>query len=433
MVEATITEWKEPEGASVEKDQPILVIEMEKTSYDLGAIASGILHIITPPGETVPVGHVVGVLAESPEEYTRVAKEAPPVAAVEATANPEAAEPVAATAPAEAVEEAPRATAPGQEKVRISPVARTLAEEHGIDISRVSGSGPGGRIVKEDILRAVEEKAKAPAAPVAAPAPTAPAPVAPSTDAAELAGIKRAKEVIPLRGMRKVIADNMVRSLQVAAQMSSAGEADATELIKFRQSLVDRQESIGIRITYADIFVMVAAKALKQNPMFNCSIVGDEIRLWDDINIGVAVAMELEETPGLVVPVVHNADKKSLVEIHNTLISLSQKARDRTLLPDEVAGSTFTITSTGGAGGGGIGEGGGSGFGTPVINLPEVAILGLGGIVNRPVVQGGEIVIRPMIGLTLTVDHRVIDGVPAGRFMGTVARYLMDPYMMLVY
>jgi pyruvate/2-oxoglutarate dehydrogenase complex dihydrolipoamide acyltransferase (E2) component len=176
MVEATITEWKEPEGTSVEKDQPILVIEMEKTSYDLGAISSGILHIITPPGETVPVGHVVGVLADSPEEYTRVAKEAPPVAAatptVEAAANPE---PVTATTPAEAIKEAPKAeaSAPGQERVRISPVARTLAEEHGIDVSQVSGSGPGGRIVKEDILRAVEEKAKAPKAPVAAPALTA--------------------------------------------------------------------------------------------------------------------------------------------------------------------------------------------------------------------------------------------------------------------
>ena len=252
-------------------------------------------------------------------------------------------------------------------------------------------------------------------------------------DPAEAAGFKRAKEVIPLRGMRKVIAENMLRSLQISAQLTGSAEVDATELIRLRESLVAQQEAIGARITYADIFVMIVAKALKKNPIFNASIVGDEIRLWDDINIGVAVAMELEETPGLVVPVVRNADKKTLVEIHNTIAELSKKAKERTLLPDDVAGSTFTITSTGGAGGGGIAEGGGSGFGTPIINQPEVAILGLGGIVNKPVVRHGEIVIRPLLGLNLTTDHRVIDGVPAGRFMGTVMQLMMNPYLLLAY
>ena len=145
-----------------------------------------------------------------------------------------------------------------------------------------------------------------------------------------------------------------------------------------------------------------------------------------------AVAMELEETPGLVVPVVRNADKKSLIEIHNTIGELAKKARERTLLPDDLAGSTFTITSTGGAGGGRIAEGGGGGFGTPIINQPEVAILGLGGIVNKPVVRHGEIVIRPLMGINLTTDHRVIDGIPSGMFMGTVMQLLMNPYLLLL-
>jgi len=417
MTEATITEWKVQEGESAEKDQVILILEMEKTTYELAAMASGILHIITQPGETVPVGHVVGVLAESQEEYEAV-KAAPPP---EAAAVPEA------PAPAAAVAEAPKAAAArGEERTKISPVARKLAEEHGIDASTVAGTGPGGRVTKEDILRAVEEKGKVPAA---VPVPSAPgAPV----DPAEAAGIKRAKEVIPLKGMRKVIADNMLRSLQVSAQLTGSGEVDMTEMIKLRESLVAQQEAIGVRITYADIFVMIVAKALKQHPLFNSSLIGDEIRIWDDINIGVAVAMELEETPGLVVPVVRNADKKSLVEIHNTISELAQKARERKLLPDDVAGSTFTITSTGGAGGGRIAEGGGGGFGTPIINQPEVAILGLGGIVNKPVVRHGEIVIRPLMGINLTTDHRVIDGVPAGMFMGTVMQLLMNPYLLLL-
>lgn len=419
MTEATITEWKVQEGESVEKDQTILILEMEKTTYELTAMASGILHIITMPEETVPVGYVVGVLAETKEEYETV-KAAP---RVEAAATPEKVEAATPTAPAA---EAAKVTVPerGQERVRISPIARKLAEEHGIDVSKVSGTGPGGRITKDDILKAVEEKGKA----VTAARPPAGAAV----DAAEAAGIKRVKEVIPLRGMRKVIADNMLRSLQVSAQMTGSAEIDATELIRLRESLVARQEAIGVRITYADIFVMIVAKALKQHPIFNSSLIGDEIRLWDDINIGVAVAMELEEMAGLVVPVVRNADTKSLVEIHNSISELAKKAKERTLLPDDVAGSTFTITSTGGAGGGGIAEGGGGGFGTPIINQPEVAILGLGGIVNKPVVRHGEIVIRPLIGINLTTDHRVIDGVPAGMFMGTIIQLMANPYLLLL-
>jgi len=428
MIDATIVEWKVSEKTKVDKDEPILVIETEKTTYDVGAIAPGILHIITPEGETVPVGHVVGILATSPEEYEKVAKEEPPAAApaVEAAPRAEVAEPVAA-APA------PAAAAPagGGEKIKISPVARKLAEEHGVDISRVAGTGPGGRITKEDVQKFIEEGPKV-AAPVAAAAAPVPA-FAPSADMAEQAGIKRVKEIIPLRGTRRTIADNLWRSLQTSAQMSSAGEVDATELIKFRQSLVDNQEQIGARITYTDIMVMVVAKTLKLHPIVNSSLVGDEIKVWDTINIGVAVDIELEQMPGLIVPVVREADKKSLVEIHNNIMEIAQKARDRKLSPDDVAGSTFTISSTGGAGGGGIREGGGSGFGTPILNLGEVGLLGVGAIVKRPVVVNDEIVIRPMLSYTFTTDHRVIDGVPAGRFVGTLAKFLTNPSLLLAY
>jgi pyruvate dehydrogenase E2 component (dihydrolipoamide acetyltransferase) len=420
MVEATITEWKAQEGEWVEKEQPILVIEMEKTVHDIEAIASGILHIITPTGQTVPVGHVVGVLAESKEEYATVCREGIPAVAAAPEVEVEASAEVAPEA------EAQRVVAPkqGTERLRITPVARKLAEEHSIDVSKISGTGPGGRITRQDILQAVEEREKA-AAP--APSPT----IAASADKAEMAGLKHAKQVIPLRGMRRAIAENMLRSLQVSAQMTSSGEIDMTEMIKLRQSLVAQQEAIGARITYTDIFVMVVAKALKQNPIINSSIIGDEIRIWDDINIGVAVAMESEDMPGLIVPVVHNADNKSLLEIHNTLSDLTKRARESKLLPDEIAGSTFTITNIGTGTGGAIGEGEGSGFGTPIINQPEVAILGLGGIAEKPVVRGGEIVIRPMMSYSFTTDHRVIDGVPAGRFIATVKQLMENPYLLL--
>jgi pyruvate dehydrogenase E2 component (dihydrolipoamide acetyltransferase) len=438
MVEATITEWKAQEGQQVNQNQVILVIETEKTTYDIEAISSGILHILTSAGQTVSVGHVVGLLAESGDEYQKLTE-----GGARAPRGPEIGIQVAAP-PVRVEAQAPAETPAGEERVKISPVARKLAEESGIDVRKVTGTGPGGRIIKEDVEKAIAEKAKAPVA--AAPAPPAPAavaapapaaaqvqtrPIAPRQDVAELAGLKKVKEVIPLIGTRKTIADNLWRSLQIAAQMTSSTELDATELIKFRQWLVEHQERIGARITYTDIFVMAVAKALKMHPIVNSSIIGDEIRVWETINIGVAVDMDLEQMPGLIVPVVHNADRKGLLEIHKVLADISKKARERTLMPDEVAGSTFTISSTGGAGGG-IAEGGGSSFGTPILNLGEVGLLGVGGIVKKPVVRNDEIVIRPLLSVSFTTDHRVVDGAPAGRFMGTLSTFLEDPYWMLV-
>jgi len=422
MVEATIVEWKVSEKAKVEKDQPLLIIETEKTTYDIGAMDEGILHIITPEGETVPVGHTVGKLAESTKEYEDIAGGGPsvstPIPAVEAAAGAAAIKPVV-TMPVS-----------GGEKVKISPVARKLAEKEGIDVNQLTGTGPGGRITREDV-----EKAIATGSPAAAPAAPIPAagqmpPTSPAADMAEQSGIKRVKEIIPLRGTRRTIAQNLWRSLQLSAQMSSGGEVDATELIKFRQTLVDDQERIGARITYTDIMVMVVAKTLKMHPIVNSSLVGDEIKVWDTINVGVAVDIELEQMPGLIVPVVREADKKSLLEIHNTIAEIARKARERRLNPDDVAGSTFTISSTGGAGGGGIQEGGWSNFGTPILNLGEVGLLGVGSIVKRAVVVNDEIVIRPMLSYTFTTDHRVIDGVPAGRFVGTLTKFLTNPYLL---
>ena len=213
----------------------------------------------------------------------------------------------------------------------------------------------------------------------------------------------------------------MQRSLAVSAQLTLMGEIDATELKKFRETLVAEEERLGARITYSDILVAALARALIDVPVINASLIGEEIILWEDINIGVAVAIE----GGLIVPVVMAADKKSLVEINQTLKGLVDKARNGKLLPDDVSGSTFTLTNLGAFGGG-------WGFGTPIINQPEAAILGTGPITDRPVARDGEVVIRPVMTYSFTFDHRVFDGAPAAQFMVRLTEILENPLMLLL-
>jgi len=224
------------------------------------------------------------------------------------------------------------------------------------------------------------------------------------------------KSTIPLKGMRKVIAEHMHRSLSISAQLTVMGEIDMTEVVKLRESLVSQAEVIGARITYTDIFVLAIAKLLKDNPIINSSLIDNEIKLWEDINIGVAVALE----EGLIVPVVKNADKKSLVEISQTIKTLGKKAREEKLVPDDVTGGTFTITNLGALGGG-------YRFETVIINQPESAILGTGGITDRVVVRDGQIVIRPIMTYYFTYDHRVINGAVAAKFMADMTRLLEEP------
>jgi len=406
MKEATLVEWKFNEGDQIEKGDVILVIETEKTKWEVEAPSSGLLHILVDINATEKVGAVIGLIAETQEELEALQKESGVVAG--AAAEPATA---AASAPAKSV----AAKAGKGEPVRISPVARKLAEEHMIDLTAVTGSGPGGRIVKEDIEKAVEAKKAAPE-------------VGP-LEAIELEEYdgKKIREKIPLLGMRKAIAEHMHRSLAVAAQLTSMGEVEMTELKKFRTQLLEREEALGTRITYTDLYVLVIAKALKQMPMVNASLIEDEIIIWDDINVGVAVALAGQDAMGggLIVPVIKNADQKSLVDISKELKATINKAREGKLMPDDVTGGTFTLTNLGG-------PGGGWGFGTPIINQPQAAILGTGSIVDRPVVKDGEVVIRPMMPFSFTFDHRVIDGAPAGLFLARLTQLLANPLLLLV-
>ncbi len=397
MTEATLVEWKVKEGDQVEKGDVVLLIETEKTQWEVEASTSGFVHILVEEDVKAPVGRVVGLIAETKEELEALQKE--PAREIFTT--------VTEVTEVPPVEAAPPAAVRAEEgkRLRISPVARKMAEEHMIDITTITGTGPDGRIVREDIEKAIEAKKRG----------------VPVAEAYEGKGVKT---TIPLRRMRRAIAEHMHRSLSVAAQLTAMGEIDMTELIKRRNALVEQEEAIGARITYTDIFVLAIAKALKENPIINSSLIENEIKIWEDINIGVAVALEEGGEGGLIVPVVRNADQKSLLEINREVRALVEKARVGKLMPDDVSGGTFTLTNLGAFGGG-------WGFGTPIINQPQSAILGTGAITDRPVVREGQIVIRPIMTCSFTFDHRVVDGAPAGIFMAQVTQLLENPDLFL--
>ena len=385
----TLVEWKAKEGDRVEQGDIVLVVETKKIRHEIHAEISGFLHILIEEERKAPIGAVAGLIAETKEELEALQKEKPREVITTAAKMKEAPM-VPAVAP-------DAAKAKGGGRIVISPVARKLAEEHMIDITTVVGTGPGGRIVREDIEKAVKAKKTVEVTP----------------DVYQGRGVK---SVIPLEGMREAIAEHMLRSLSVSAQLTLMGEIDMTEVVKLRKSLLSQAEKPSTRITYTDLFVFAIAKLLKDHPVINSSLIDNEIKLWENVNIGVAVALE----DGLIVPVVKDADKKSLVEISQTIKTLAQKARERTLLPDEVSGGTFTITNLGALGGG-------YSFETPIVNQPESAILRTGGITDRAVVRDGKIVIRPIMTYCLTYDHRVIDGAVAAKFIDSVVQLLEDP------
>jgi pyruvate/2-oxoglutarate dehydrogenase complex dihydrolipoamide acyltransferase (E2) component len=282
-----------------------------------------------------------------------------------------------------------------------------MAEEHMLDITRIKGTGPDGRIIKEDIERAIEEKKKVPAPP--------------EEGTSALYQGRRIRETISLKGMRRVIAERMHSSLSGSAQLSFLGEFDATELVKLREAFLNKEKVIGAKITYTEILVYILARALKDHPDINVSLIENEIKIWEDINIGVAVALGKE---GLLVPVVKQADKKSLIEISQEVKSLVERTRGGKILPDEVTGGTFTLTS--------VGAIGVSYYQTPVINQPESAILGTGPIMEKPVVKHGQIVIASMMPYSLTFDHRVINGFGAEQFLARLKELVENPGLLLV-
>jgi pyruvate dehydrogenase E2 component (dihydrolipoamide acetyltransferase) len=419
--EGTVTKWLKQEGEQVEADESLLEISTDKVDTEVPSPASGTLtQILVQEGETVDVGTKLAVIggdgaAAAPKEDVpepATAQAAAESAAVsDGPASPPTADRMeeAQPAPAAASETTEEPSANG--KTFVSPVVAKIASEHGVDPSQVPGTGRGGRVTKKDILNFIESggpAAQQPAAPAPPQAPQAPAPVAAPAPAAAQVG----ESFEPMTAMRKGIAEHMRRSLDTSAHVTSAIEVDMSKVSAIRSKLKkEYQQSYGVNPTYLIFVARAAAENLREYPWVNGEIRGDQIVTRSYVNLGFAV--ELQDGKGLIVPVVKNAETLNLLGLAKAVTDIAQRARDKKLLPDEVQGGTFTITNPGGYG---------TFHGTPVISQPQAAILGTYAVVKRAwVIQDdmGEdvIAIRPIMNLTLTYDHRLVDGALAGRFL----------------
>lgn len=408
MASGKVAEWKAAEGDWITEGQAVLTIETEKVTHDVEALADGFLHILAAPGTEALVNEAVGQLAETEAELAELQAAQPAPEGVAASAPAD--KPADAAAPASGAGPA----APGG-RVKITPVAKKIAQEHGLDYSLVSGTGPGGRIKKADVLKAIEEG-------VSAPAPAAAA--APAWDGEVVDG-KRVKASLPLSGIRAAVAEHMQASLAGSAQLSVMGEFEVDAMVELRKSLVAAEAAVGTRITYTDILTFIVARALRKNPIINSSVVDGAIKIWEDVNIGVAVSLPFQEyDAGLIVPVIKDADKKSLAEISLELKDLRNRCLDGTIGLEEIVGGTFTLSNVGGFGKG-------YAFNTPIINQPQSAILGTGAILDRPVAEAGEVVIKQLMNFSFTFDHRAINGAPVGMFLGTIQELIKTPGLLL--
>ena len=386
MKDGTVVNWLKKEGEQVEKGEPLVEVETEKISSDLEAPASGVLLKITAEkGAIVPVSGLLGIIGEPGEDVSSIE-------------NSEAEREISSAAPETEKVLKPNEVKVSAEKVRISPLARKIAEEYKVDLTKIKGTGPDGRIVKEDVLRALGK-----AETVGQPTATL------SKEGVEVA------EIIPLVSMRKTIAERLFQSYSSAVHTTVIAEVDMTEAAKFRKELVVKvKEETGVTLTYTGIIVKAAASALREHKLVNSTLEDQEIKILKNINVGVAV--DIEE--GLIVPVIRDADRKSLSEIAALLSKLSEKARNRILSMEEVARGTFTVTN--------LGMLGVHTF-IPIINPAQAAILGVGAIEDRAAIVEGSIVARSKLNLSLVYDHRIINGAEAARFLQTMKRILEAP------
>jgi pyruvate dehydrogenase E2 component (dihydrolipoamide acetyltransferase) len=409
MKQGTLTEWCVAEGDHIENGQVVLVIETEKVSYELEAPAAGFIHIIAQQDETIPVLETLAMIAVSEEELAQLQSAGD--AQVPVDAAPEKVTKEAEVTAVVAVEGADVVSGKG-DKVKISPLARKIAGQHNLDITQITGTGPGSRIKKRDVLAFMEQPAQAPSASVAVAEP------APSGDTMDG---KRIKEILPMSGFRKAMASHMAQSWETSARVSVFIEIDMEELIQLRKGLVEKQEILGTRVSFTDLFVFLISRVLRAQPLLNSTYTDDGIVVWDDINIGVALSLAKGGMDtSLVVPVIKNADRKSLIEISTELKNFVSKGRDGTLGPDEMSGGTFTFTNTAQL----LKR---WHLQTPMITQPESAILGTSSTVQKAVVKDGEIVARPMMPVQLSFDHRVIDGSQPTIFLSKFADLIEDP------
>ena len=433
--EGTVTKWLKSEGEQVEADEALLEISTDKVDTEVPSPASGTLtQILVQEGETVDVGTKLAQIGGAPGANGQAQTASPEPATAQAAAeSADASGAEGETATAELVEEArsaepePTAAVPVSDgatdgKSFVSPVVARIASEHGVDPSQVQGSGRGGRVTKKDILSFIEEGAPAaapaaPAAPVApaaqpAEAPAAPAPPTPAPPPPQPLAAEAGEQFEPMTAMRRGIGEHMRRSLDTSAHVTSAIEVDMSRVVAIRKKLKQEYEKdYGVNPTYLSFVARATVETLRDYPWINGEIRGEQIVTRNYVNLGFAV--ELADGKGLIVPVLKHAEGLNLLGIARGVTDIAQRARDKKLTPDEVQGGTFTITNPGGYG---------TFHGTPVISQPQAAILGTYAVVKRPwVIQDdrGEdvIAIRPIMNLTLTYDHRLVDGALAGRFL----------------
>jgi len=402
IFEGTITKWLKKPGDKVQRDEPLFEISTDKVDAEIPAPATGVLQEIkVSEGNTVQVNTVVGVIGDgSGASASAPAKAAAPTPAAPASAKKEAKEaPAPPPAPASVPEDEE------DSDVRSSPLVRKLAREHNVDLAKVSGTGTGGRVTKQDVLDFVEHRT---AAPVAVPAPRQAS--APTT--AVIPG-----DLVPMSQMRKIIAQRMIESRRTSAHVHSMFEVDMTRIVNLRNKLKNGfEQRHGVRLTFMPFFVRGAIIALQQYPVVNSSLEGDSVRYHKHVNAGIAVALDW----GLIVPVLKNADELNFLGLQRGITDLGERARSKKLMPADVEGATFTITNPGQFG---------AVFGLPIINQPNVAIMGVGGITKQPMVitdkDGADsIAIRSVVHLTLGYDHRIVDGALADQFMVVVKKTL---------
>jgi pyruvate dehydrogenase E2 component (dihydrolipoyllysine-residue acetyltransferase) len=414
MEKGKIIEWLKHEGDPIAKGEPLVVIETDKVITEVESPADGIvLRIVVPSEEERPIGALLAVLGSQGEQVSEVELQQMlgPVAA-KTLVTPT---PVVASAPMTAPR-ADTATRDGGERLKISPIARKLADELGLDASTIQGTGPGGRITKDDVLR-VAEAAKT-AAPAAAPvttAPAAPAPASVATAPAPARGRLGVSSTIPLRGMRGRVAERMFQSWNTIPRVTEVMQVDMSATVAFREAMLGQwEQQYGLRISLNDMITKAVAMALRRQPRLNATLVDQEVRLHDSVNVGIAVNLD----EGLIVPVIFNTDQKDLGQIAREGRDLAEKARAGRLQLDDISDGTFTITNLGTTG---------IELFTPIINPPQVAILGVGMVQRRPIVVGDALAIRPSVYLSLVFDHRAVDGVPAANFLQEVKRLLEKP------
>jgi 2-oxoglutarate dehydrogenase dihydrolipoamide succinyltransferase (E2 component) len=451
IMEGTVIEWKKKVGDTVQQDETVLEIATDKVDSEVPAPIAGILvEILVPEGETVEVGTPIAIIdtdanavvvnsaAQAPEPAPAPEPDPAPTPTPDPTPDPTPA-PLAAPAPE---------TQDASTTDRFySPLVKSIAKEESIsmaELDTIQGTGAQGRVSKEDLMNYIKSRqsgqAQAPAptlsrpepapAPASAPAPAqtpAPAPSSASSGAISAGEIKvnwpsQNVEIIKMDRMRKLIAEHMVKSKQTSAHVTTFGEADVTKLVMYREKNKDRffREN-GFKLTFTPFFIEATIQAIREFPLMNSSVDGDNIILKRDINYGIAVALGESGSGGLIVPVMKNAGEMNLLGLARSVNDLARKARSKTLSPDDLTGGTFTLTNYGSVG---------NLMGTPIINQPQVAIFGTGAIVKRPVVletdHGDVIAVRHMVYLSMSYDHRIIDGALGGAFLQRVKQLLED-------